>query len=158
MSNVNVSVWIPGATVESMQDELQDNKVRQAVDAVLAAYKGLDSDGDVPVKEYTEDFDNAVEESLAYANTTPGADLVVIVTDLKCNDPAKAEKLLSQVKANGDMVVIVPVSNDGYDETWAAKLDADTASGSNHIDVVEVSDLSDPAVALDEVRQFLATV
>lgn len=155
---VNVSIWIPGSNVASMQDEIADGKVQAAVDAALKAYKPIDSDGDVPVKTYTEDFDNAVEESLAYAGTTPGADLVVIISDLESNDRAKAERLLAQVKANGDMVVVVPVSNQGYDEDWATKLDADTPAGSNHVDFVTVEELADPAVALAEVKQFLATV
>jgi hypothetical protein len=153
MTNVNVTILVPGQTVESMRDELADGKVAAAVEAIKAAYTGVDSDKIVPVVEYTEDFDNAVTEAVALANKTDGPDLLVIVTDFVCDDPAAANGL----KNSDDMFVLVPVSNQGYDEAWASELD-DDAAGDNNVDVVAVSDLSNPDVALAEVNTWLQKV
>lgn len=153
MSNTaNVAIFVPGPSVKSMEDELADGSVAKAVEAALAAYTGVDTDGDVPTREYSEDFDNAVTEAIAYAGKTDGPDLLVIVTDLECDDPATAERLLSSL--TDDMVVIVPVSNQGYNQAWADKLD-DDAAGPNCVDVVTVDGLADSSVALAEVGPFL---
>jgi alkaline phosphatase len=154
MTNVNVTILVPGNTVKSMADELADGSVANAVEAAKAAYTGVDSDGNVPVVEYTEDFDNAVTEAVALADKTDGPDLIVIVTDFECNDRAAA---VNGLKNSDDMFVLVPVSNQGYDEAWAAELD-DDAAGDNNVDVVSPSDLSNPDVARAEVNTWLRKV
>jgi 2-phospho-L-lactate guanylyltransferase (CobY/MobA/RfbA family) len=151
-ATVNVSIFVPNGSVASMQDEVQDGSVQAAVKAATAAYLGVDSDRDIPVREYDEDFDNAIAAATKYADTTEGVDVIVVITDLVCDDPARAERLL---KESGDMFVIVPVSNQGYDETWAAKLDND-AAGPNNVDVISVADLANPQIAMAEVGPFLS--
>jgi|GEM_PF-2417727 len=151
---VNVSVFVPDNTVTSMSDELADGSVQRAVDTAKAAYLSVDSDGQIPVQTYDEDFDNAVEAATKYAETTDGADLIVIVTDLESNDRAKAERLL---RGSDDMFVIVPVSNQGYDQAWADKLDADQ-EGPNNVDVIDPEELTDNATAMAEVGPWLNRV
>lgn len=148
MKSISVSVFVPGSTVPSMQDEIQDGKVTAAVEAAKKAYMSFDSDGQIPVIEYTEDFDNAVAEALAYADKTPGVDLIVIVTNFVCDQPRRADSLLAELK--DDFVVLVPVSNKGYNETWANMLD-NASPAADKIDVITVDGLSDPSIARDEV-------
>lgn len=153
-AQVNVTILAPDHSVTSMQDELQDGSVQTAIEAARAAYVGVDSDGNVPVVTYDEDFDNGIAVAVETAAKTDGPDIVVIITDLVSNDRAKAERLLA---GSDDMFVIVPVSNQGYDAAWAAKLDADE-EGPNNVDVIDVAGLSDPKVALAEVGPFLDRV
>lgn len=154
MSLVNVTVLKPGPTVSSMTDEVADGKVAAAVDAAKAAYLPADSDGKVEVVDYPEDFDDAVAKAIEVAKGTNGRDLLVIVTDLECNDPARAESLLTD-ELGDDFVVIVPVSNQGYNKSWATKLD-DDLSTSNQIDVVTVEGLGNRSTAFAEVDAWLA--
>jgi len=146
---VNVTVLVPDATVKSMADEIADGSVDRAIEAAIAAYKGVDSDGQIPTKPYDEDFDNAVAVAQSVANGTEGADLLVIVTDLETNDRARAERLLDELAASGDFVSIVTVSNQGIDTAWAKKLD-DEIAGYKSVDVLDVDGLKVPAVALAE--------
>jgi flavin-binding protein dodecin len=151
-SKSNVVVFAPNSTVSSMQDEIADGSVDRAIAAAVAAYVGVDSNGQVPVERYSNDFDDAVAEAVEYAAGTPGSDIVVIITDLVSNDRPRAERLLAD---SDDMFVLVPVSNQGYDEAWAERLDKD-ADGPNNVDVVTVADLANPSVAMAEVGPFLA--
>lgn len=149
---VNVTVLQPGATVTTMQDELQDGSVANAVQAAIAAYRGIDSDGDVPVVNYDEDFDDAVAKAVEIAGKTDGDDLLVIISDLECNDPNRAERLLADL--DGDFVVIVPVSNQGYNQAWAQRLDDDSPAA-DKIDVITVEGLSNRETAFAEVDAWL---
>ena len=149
----NVTIFVPNSSVATMQDELANKSVEKAVAAAIEAYTPVDSDQQVPVVEYSGDFDDAVELAVQHAAGTDGADILVIITDFESDDRAKAERLLEQ---SDDMFVLVPVSNQGYDTDWAAKLDND-AAGDNNVDVVTVENLSDPSVALAEVNTWLAT-
>ncbi len=153
-TKVNVTILAPDSSVKSMQDELRDGSVQAAIEAARAAYVGVDSDGNVPVVTYDEDFDNGVDVAVQTAAKTDGPDIVVIITDLESNDRAKAERLLA---GSDDMFVLVPVSNQGYDESWAARLDADD-EGPNNVDVIDVNGLRDPKVAMAEVGPFLDRV
>jgi hypothetical protein len=153
-ANVNVTILAPDHSVKSMLDELQDGSVQAAIEAARAAYIGVDSDGNVPVVTYDEDFDNGVEVAVRTAAQTDGPDIIVLITDLVSNDREKAERLLA---GSDDMFVIVPVSNQGYDEAWADKLDADE-EGPNGVDVINVAGLRDPKVAMAEVGPFLDRV
>jgi hypothetical protein len=153
MSNqkANVAVFVPNGSVSTMTDEIADGKVSEAAQAALKAYRGVDSDNNVPVLEYSGDFDDAVVAAEQYAQGTDGLDILVLVTDLECDDPRRAVRT---VRDSDNMFVIVPCSNQGYNRQFADELDADH-EGDNNVDVVQVRDLGDPAVALKEVTPWL---
>ena len=151
-TKLNVAVFIPGNGVPSMRDEIKDGSVQRVADAALTAYRGLDSDNDVPVLTYSGDLDDAIVEAERYANGTQGRDLIVIVTDFESDDHAKAVRTL---RGSDNMFVLGRCSNQPVDEAFAAELDADY-EGPNNVDVVTVADLANPSVAMAEVGPFLA--
>lgn len=153
MRKVNVTVLVPDATVRSMADEIADGSVRSTLEAAKAVYAEIDSDGIVEVAEYDEDCDNAVAKAIQVAEGTTGRDLVVVLTDFQSNDRARAEQLLTG-KIGDDMIVFVPVSNQGYDETWADRLDNGLPT-SNRIDVVTVDGLGNRDTAFAKVGPWL---
>lgn len=153
-SLVNVTVWAPGKTVPTMQDELDDGNVQRAVDAAIAAYLPIDSDGSVPVMYYDSDFDNAVVAATDYAKGTKGRDLLVIISDLVCGQPRVVEQRFAQLSSTDDLVIVVPVSNQGHNEKWAKQLD-DEGPGAANVDVITVEGLADRTTAYAEVDPWL---
>jgi hypothetical protein len=151
MGNKIVTVFVPDTTVKSMQDEIEAGLVASAQRDAIAAYLELDDDGNVEVRSYGEDFDNGVADAIAFAQQSPGSDLLVIITDLVCDDPAKAEELLSSL--TDDFVAIVTVSLQGYDKAWAKKLD-DELPTKRLIDVIDAGELSNRETAYAEVGQW----
>lgn len=154
MTQVNVALFAP-RNVPSMLDEIADGSVAKAKTAFLDAYRGDDSDGIVQVIDYDGDFDDALAAIAEYTKTTPGADLVGVITDGVADDEAKAERALREL--NDDMVVAVLVSNQPVENReWLNKLDND-AAGPNNFDVLDTSELS-TAKAREEVDPFLERV
>ncbi len=151
---LNVVVFVPDSTVASMQDELSDGSVDTATRAALAAYRALDSDGNVPVEKYSGDLDDAIVKAEQYADRTDGADLVVIITDFVSDDHGQAVRTL---RGSDNMFVLVECSNQPVDRTFADELDADD-QGDNNVDVITVAGLADPQVAMAEVQPYLDRV
>lgn len=153
MAGLNVTVFAPDSTVSSMADEVADGSVERAAQAAVAAFTSIDTDGKIPTVTYGSDFDDAIAIALQAAEDTDGADLVVVITDLNCNQPERAEQLLTELAEAGNFVLIVPVSNQGYNKTWAEKLDNEHP-GATQIDVVTADDLGNPEIAMAEVRAW----
>jgi hypothetical protein len=151
MSNqkANVAVFVPDRSVSTMTDEIDAGLVQKATEWAVKRYRGVDSDGNVPVLDYSNDFDDAIVAAEQYAQGTDGLDVLVIVTDFQCDDP---ERAVRTVRRSDNMFVLVPCSQQGYDEEYAKRLDADN-EGDNNVDVVPVD--SDAAVALTEVNPWL---
>jgi len=149
-TSVNVSVWRPDESVASMQGLIEEGSVETAVRAAIAAFAPLNSGAVVEEVTYAEDFDNAVATAMAHAGDTDGRDLLVVVTDLVCDNPGRAEDLLlGGLAESDDFVVIVPVGD--YDENWAEVLNEGESKESDRVDVVRPDELGDPNVALREV-------
>lgn len=145
-TDVRVIVLEPDGSVSTMADEVADQSVRAAREAAVEAYKPLDSDGHVEVVQYDEDFDNAVDKATTLV--TEDKCLVVIVTDLQGNDLDRAERQLASL--DDDFIVLVPVSNQGYNRVWADQLD-NKSPKADQIDVITVEGLRDRATAYAEV-------
>lgn len=152
-TKLNVAIFVPGNGVPSMRDEIKNGSVQRVADAALTAYRGLDSDNDVPVLTYSGgDLDDAIVEAERYANGTQGRDLIVIVTDFESDDHAKAVRTL---RGSDNMFVLGRCSNQPVDEAFAAELDADH-EGPNNVDVIDEAGFADRSVAMAEVGPFLA--
>lgn len=149
MGTVNVEVLVPDSSVASMQDEIADNSVQTAVEAAQRAYASV-ATSSVQVVSYDEDFDNGLAVANDYADATEGPDVRVIISDLECNEPERAEQLLND---SDDVTVVVVVSNQGYDTAWAKRLNS-----MNNVHVVSVADLANPAIAMAKVGPFLEHV
>ena len=143
-----VIVLRPDATVKTMADEVADGSVDEAVKAAVAAYRGIDSDGNVEVVSYDEDCDNAVAKAVSLA--TEDSCLLVIITDFQGNDLDSAERTLAGLRNSDDFVVFVAVSNQGYNHVWAKQLDEDSPSA-DRIDVVDTAGLRDPVEEVERI-------
>lgn len=134
----NVAILRPSTNVSSLSDELQDGQVQQAVDAALAAYKGLDSDGDVPVVEYDTDLAGALRKATEVANASKGNDLLVVVSDGVTSDRDAVRKQIDALVADDNGVVIVDVNNQRDTDVTAFLEELDNDGKTNKVDRVDV--------------------
>jgi len=155
MTNVNVVIAIPNKSVSSMVDEIEGGQVASFVDAAQTSVVAqLDTDGNVPVVEYSGDLDDALAELVSKHNEA-GATVFVVATDYVSDDHAKAIEVTR--KNPNTFFLLTEVSNQPVDGAFRDELDADEA-GDNNVDTITVGDLSNASVALKELTPHLKRV
>jgi hypothetical protein len=141
--DIRVFVYGPKPGHPTLDDEVQDGKVAEAVEAVKQAYAEL---GPVVDRTYAGDLDDVARE---VAEEAKGSRiLAVVVTDFESDDPQSAVDAFSGL--DDDFVVLVKVSNQPVNEAFATRLD-DGDGTADKVDVVTVDGLRDRATAYAEV-------
>jgi hypothetical protein len=150
---VPVIILEPSVEVGSMAEVVRDGAVKPVVEEIIEVYSAIAENGEVRVIRYAGNLNGATRRAVDLT-ASQGPSLVVLITDYYADNRTRVQELIEAFTAQGNFLVLTPVSEGGNDQSWAEHL-LDELTRPAQIDIIPVGDFGNPEPSFAKVGKWL---